>query len=343
MLFDAGVYLDHQPFCYDERLDDALILLLLLKAQRPPGAVFEPALRGQIAADGKRPRGLWHAFKKLRFIDPNTTCFDVGPGTRYDFSAQCLPLRLHLLTRARTLRLMRIVAILFLLTALAHSDEAPKPPDPLYETREQHDLNGIGKFFIGREIAQVMGHQAAGWLERPEREEEERTDLAVAALGLKPGEAVADIGCGTGFYASRMARIVGENGVVFGVDIQQEMLDLLVQKMKRLRVANVKPVLGAEKDPKLAAESCDLVLMVDVYHEFDFPYEMTRAMIPALKKGGRLVFIEFRGEDPKVPIKEVHKMTEAQVKKEMALHPELEWVETKKELPQQHVIIFRRK
>ena len=131
--------------------------------------------------------------------------------------------------------------------------------------------------------------------------------------------------------------------MVYGVDIQPEMLDLLANKMKTLGLNNVKPVLGTEKDPKLVPESCDLLLLVDVYHEFDFPYEMTRAMIPALKKGGRLVFIEFRGEDPKVSIKEVHKMTEAQVKKEMALHPELEWVETKKELPQQHIIIFRRK
>jgi ubiquinone/menaquinone biosynthesis C-methylase UbiE len=238
---------------------------------------------------------------------------------------------------------MRALTFFLLLTALAQSAEAPKPPEPLYETRAQHDPNGIGKFFMGREIAQVMGHQGADWLERPTREQEERTDLAVAALGLKLGDAVADIGCGTGYYASRMARIVGEKGVVYGVDIQQEMLDLLADRMKKLGVKNVKPVLGAEKDPKLAPASCDVLLLVDVYHEFDFPYEMTRAMIPALKKGGRLVFIEFRGEDPKVPIKEVHKMTEAQVKKEMALHPELEWVETKKELPQQHVIIFRRK
>ena len=131
--------------------------------------------------------------------------------------------------------------------------------------------------------------------------------------------------------------------MVYGVDIQPEMLDLLANKMKTLGLNNVKPVLGTEKDPKLVPESCDLLLLVDVYHEFDFPYEMTRAMIPALKKGGRLVFIEFRGEDPKVSIKEVHKLTEAQVKQEMALHPELEWVETKKELPQQHIIIFRRK
>lgn len=225
----------------------------------------------------------------------------------------------------------------------AKTPEAPKLPEPLYEQRAQHDPNGIGKFFLGREIAHVMGHQAAGWLERPEREEEERTDLAVKALDLKPGETAADIGCGTGYYASRMARVVGEKGTIFGVDIQQEMLDLLTRKMRLMSITNVKPVLGTEKDPKLPAESCDLMLLVDVYHEFDHPYEMVRAMIPALKKGGRLVFIEFRKEDPTVAIKEVHKMSEAQIKKEMALHPELEWAETKRDLPQQHVVIFRRK
>jgi protein-L-isoaspartate O-methyltransferase len=239
-----------------------------------------------------------------------------------------------------------------LLPLSSRAEDAPKTPvaraaglapSPLYEERNDHDPNGIGKFFMGREIAHVMGHQAAGWLERPEREEEERTDLAVKALDLKPGEAAADIGCGTGYYASRMARIVGEKGVIYGVDIQQEMLDLMKRKMGLMKIANVQPVLGTVQDPKLAPESCDLMLMVDVYHEFDFPYEMTRAMIPALKKGGRLVFIEFRKEDPKVAIKEVHKMSEEQVKKEMALHPELEFVETKKDLPQQHVIIFRRK
>jgi ubiquinone/menaquinone biosynthesis C-methylase UbiE len=127
------------------------------------------------------------------------------------------------------------------------------------------------------------------------------------------------------------------------VDIQQEMLDLLARKMKMMRIENVKPILGAEQDPNLPAACCDAMLLVDVYHEIEFPYEMMRATIPALTPGGRMIFIEFRGEDPKVQIKEVHKMTEAQVKKEMAIHPELEWVETKGDLPQQHVIIFKRK
>ena len=229
------------------------------------------------------------------------------------------------------------------LLAAALADEAPKPPSPLYETRAEHDRNGIGKFFMGREIAHIMGHQAAGWLDRPEREEEERTDKMVEMLGLKPGMSVADIGCGTGYLAERIAPRILPAGVVYGVDIQKEMLDLLVRKMKMRRVENVKPVLGTDADPKLEPESCDMMVMVDVYHEFEFPYEMIRKMIVGLKKGGQIVFIEYRGEDPDVPIKLVHKMTEAQVKKELALHPELEWVQTKRDLPQQHMLFFRRK
>jgi SAM-dependent methyltransferase len=236
-----------------------------------------------------------------------------------------------------------ILPIVLALLAIATADEIIKLPEPLYEKREIHDRNGIGKFFMGREIAHVMGHQAAGWLERPEREEEERTDLLVEALGLKPGMQVADIGCGTGYLSERMARRITPGGVVYGVDIQQEMLDLLERKMRMKRIENVKPVLGAEADPKLAPGTCDLMVMVDVYHEFEFPYEMMRKMVAALKKGGRIVFVEYRAEDPTVPIKEVHKMSEAQVKKEMALQPEMEWVETRRELPQQHVIVFRRK
>ncbi len=232
---------------------------------------------------------------------------------------------------------------LFLFTIATFADETPRPPDPLYEKRVVHDRNGIGKFFLGREIAHVMGHQAAGWLERPEREQEERTDLLLEALNLKAGESVADIGCGTGYFAERMARKVGPDGVVYGVDIQQEMLDLMQRKMRLKQIKNVKSILGAEADPKLPDASCDLMIMIDVYHEFDVPYEMTRKMIAGLRKGGRLVFVEYRAEDPTVPIKEVHKMSEAQVKKEMAIHPELEFVETKKELPQQHIIIFRKK
>src|SRR2546427_2395705 len=211
-----------------------------------------------------------------------------------------------------------------------------------YEYRREHDPNGIGKFYLGREIAQIMGHQAADWLERPEREAEEKPDLLLEALKLKSGDVVADIGAGTGYYSWRMAKDVGEKGLVYAVDIQQEMLDLLAKRMAERKITNVKGVLGTITDPKLPAHSVDLVLMVDVYHEFDHPFEMMQAICKALKPGGRVVFVEFRAEDPKVPIKEVHKMSEAQVRKEMSVQP-LEWAETSETLPWQHVIVFRRK
>ena len=210
-----------------------------------------------------------------------------------------------------------------------------------YEIREEHDRDGIGKFYMGREIAHVMGHQAADWLERPEREDEERPSLALPALKLKAGDAVADIGAGSGYYTRRLAKLVGDNGVIYAVDIQQEMLDLLTNKMAELNIHNVKPVLGDVKDPKLPRASIDLALLVDVYHEFDFPYEMIQGICASLKPGGRIAFVEFRGEDPKVPIKLLHKMTEAQVRKEMSIHP-LEWVQTSEVLPWQHIIIFRK-
>jgi ubiquinone/menaquinone biosynthesis C-methylase UbiE len=233
---------------------------------------------------------------------------------------------------------MRLLA---LLTLLAFATPLARAEVPRYETREDHDPNGIGKIFMGREIARVMGHQAADWLERPEREEEERTDVMVDALKFREGEVVADIGCGSGYVSRKIAKKVGESGVVYGVDIQQEMLELLAKRMAMFRIGNVKPVMGTTTDPKLPPASCDTVIMVDVYHEFDQPFEMVESMIAALKPGGRIVFIEFRGEDPNVPIKTVHKMTEAQVKKEMAAHA-LEFVETISVLPRQHIIIFRK-
>ena len=210
----------------------------------------------------------------------------------------------------------RLLAPLFLaaLLAPALADEAPKPPDPRYETRAEHDRNGIGKFFMGREIARVMGHQAADWLERPEREAEERTDLLLESLAFRDGEVVADIGCGSGFISRKISKKIGAKGTVYGVEIQQEMLDLLMKRMAMFRIENVQPILGTTTDPKVPPASCDTMIMVDVYHEFDFPYEMIRSMIAGLKKGGRIVFVEYRKEDPKVPIKEVLKMSEAQVK-----------------------------
>jgi FkbM family methyltransferase len=194
---------------------------------------------------------------------------------------------------------------------------------------------------MGREIAQVMGHEGASWLDRPEREAEEAPSLLLKALKLKPGMAVADIGAGSGYLTFPMARLVGPKGKVFAVDIQPEMLEIINQKMPAQKVKNIVTILGTITDPKLPANSTDLALMVDVYHEFDHPYEMTEAMVRGLKKGGRLVFVEYRKEDPSVPIKEVHKLSVAQVRKEMSLFP-LRWVKTNTILPRQHIIIFEK-
>jgi ubiquinone/menaquinone biosynthesis C-methylase UbiE len=236
---------------------------------------------------------------------------------------------------------MRFSATLVTLAALVLATPILAEDPPRYEMREDHDPSGLGKFYMGREIAHVMGHQAADWLERPEREEEEKTDLLVEALKFREGEVVADIGCGSGYVSRKIAKKVGESGVVYGVDIQEEMLELLAKRMAMFRINNVKPIMGTTTDPKLPPASCDTMIMVDVYHEFDQPFEMMQSMVAALKPGGRIVFVEYRGEDPSVPIKLVHKMTEAQVKKEMTAQS-LEFVETIGILPRQHIIIFRK-
>ena len=194
---------------------------------------------------------------------------------------------------------------------------------------------------MGREIAQVMGHQAAGWLDRPERFAEEAPQLLIANLGLKPGMIVADIGAGSGYLSFPIAQKVAPKGKVLAVEIQQEMLDIIIQKRTAGKVKNVETVLGTTTDPKLPPSGVDLIFMVDVYHEFDKPYEMTENMIKGLKKGGQLVFVEYRKEDPWVPIKEVHKMSIEQVRKEMAIFP-LKYVKTVKNLPRQHVIVFEK-
>ncbi len=225
----------------------------------------------------------------------------------------------------------------------AEKPAVTKSEDGRYEFRKEHDPSGLGKFYMGREIALVMTFHGAPWLERPEREEEERLSVLVSHLGLKPGMVVADVGAGSGVISLMMAHEVGEKGKVLAIDIQQEMLDLLGDKIKNADIKNVELVLGTEKSPKLKAASIDLALMVDVYHEFEYPYEMTLELAKALKPGGRIAFVEYRREDPQVPIKLVHKMTEAQVKKEISL-PEfgLKWKETIDKLPRQHIVVFER-
>lgn len=202
--------------------------------------------------------------------------------------------------------------------------------------------DGIGKAYMGREIAHVMGYRGASWLERPERMAEERPDLVLAALDLKPGMVVADLGAGSGYYSWRMGEKVGKVGTVYAVDVQPEMVKLLEKQIAARGAANVKPVLGTPTDPRLPAGQLDLVVMVDVYHELEFPFEMLAAIVRALKPGGRVAFVEYRGNDPSVPIKALHTMTEAQVRKEASVQG-LEWEKTVSKLPWQQVVLFRKR
>lgn len=240
------------------------------------------------------------------------------------------------------------VSILFLLTYAtislksdSHSEkDTARPASTNYEQRAP-SRDGIGKIYMGREISQVMGHLAAGWLERPEREREEMPNTLIEMLKLKEGDVVADIGVGTGYIARRISPIVGKTGAIYGVEIQQEMLDILAEKMAEEGITNIKGVLGTITDPKLPPNSVDLAIMVDVYHEFSHPYEMMQNICRALKVGGRVAFVEYRLEDDNVPIKRLHKMSELQVIKEATPHP-LSWIETLDGLPWQHVIIFEK-
>lgn len=237
-----------------------------------------------------------------------------------------------------TTTLLLLLAVLF--AGGVRVTAAPPPPEPLY-TNKPGSPDGIGKWFQGREIAHFMSHFGAPWLERPERDVEERPRVLIEALSLKPGDKVADVGAGSGYMTWRMAQKVGPTGRVYATDIQPEMITLLRTNMTARGLTNVVPVLASATETGLPDASLDLILLVDVYHECEFPYEMTQGMVRALKPGGRLVLVEYRAEDRWVPIKPLHKMTEAQVRKEMALH-DLEWAETRRELPRQHILVFRK-
>jgi ubiquinone/menaquinone biosynthesis C-methylase UbiE len=235
-----------------------------------------------------------------------------------------------------------VVAVLGCTVCVA--DEPPKKREkPKYEYREEHDRNGIGKFYMDREIARVMGYGGIGWLERKERVKEEDPEKLLKLLDVKEGMVIADVGAGSGYHSFLMSPLVGAKGKVIASDIQQEMLDAITKKAKDRNITNVETVRGTASDPKLPAGKVDLILMVDVYHEFEHPFEMTEKLVEALAPGGRLVFVEFRAEDDKVPILAVHKMSERQVLKEMVPFTELEHTKTFKDLPWQHVIVFTRK
>ena len=186
-----------------------------------------------------------------------------------------------------------------------------------------------------------MSADGADWLVRPEREREERPDQALNAIGIERGSTVADIGAGVGYFTWRLSERVGSNGVVYGEDIQQRMLDQLVKNTNARHLTNVHAVLGTADDPKLPKNSIDLVLLVDVYHEFSEPEKMLDRIRESLKPEGRIVFLEYRAEDPNVPIRPEHKMTVGQVRAEV--QPEgYRFEKTIEVLPQQHIIIFRK-
>ncbi len=232
----------------------------------------------------------------------------------------------------------RILAVA-LSTLLLSAGCAADDQGEIYQERSP-SRDGIGKVYMGREISHVMGHLGARWLERPEREREERTDLLIRKLPLEPDDVIADIGAGTGYFSFPMAARVPE-GKVLAVDIQPEMLAIIEQRTRAAAVSNIETVLGTERDPGLPESAVDLILLVDAYHEFSYPREMGLGLARSLKPGGRLVLIEYRGEDPRVPIKRLHKMTEAQARKEMAAIG-LDWESTLTFLPQQHFMVFRR-
>lgn len=207
-------------------------------------------------------------------------------------------------------------------------------------TYKKGDFNGIGKWYMGREIAYVMGFQGVNWLERSEREIEEDVATLIKNMKIKTDDTIADIGAGSGYHVFKMAPLA-DKGLVYAVDIQPEMLEAIELKKKSKRVSNVETVLGSAKGINLPKNSLDKVLLVDVYHEFSNPFEMIESIKNALKPNGLLFLIEYRGEDPNVPIKKIHKMTKKQSIAEMRAVG-LKLKENIDNLPWQHCMIFEK-
>lgn len=207
-------------------------------------------------------------------------------------------------------------------------------------TSKTPSRDGTGKVYMGREIAQVVGHGAVRWLERPERENEEAPSKVVENMKLKPTDVLADIGAGSGYFSFLLAELVPE-GKVLAVDIQQEMLNFVEGQKKLKKVRNVETILGTIEDTKLPEGEVDAIIMVDAYHEFSHPFEMATSMVKGLRTGGRIILIEYRGEDPEVQIKPLHKMTEQQCIREMKAVG-MEHIETLEFLPIQHFMTFRK-
>ena len=244
----------------------------------------------------------------------------------------------RLRTRTKKQPQLKLSALLGAALGFLISISAVAAESPGYIEDPSRRTTGIGKFYMGREISFVMGHQAAGWLNRPGRIREEMPDEVVANMGLEPDHVVADIGAGSGYFSFRIAKLVPE-GRVMAVDIQPEMLEIIETRKAEEGVSNIEGVKGEVDDPNLAPNSIDAAIMVDAYHEFSHPFEMINGLYEALRPGGRIFLLEYRGEDASVPIRPLHKMTQEQVRKEMAVFG-LEWSETLDFLPWQHMMVF---
>jgi protein-L-isoaspartate O-methyltransferase len=234
-----------------------------------------------------------------------------------------------------------ILLFLFNILLFSNGSAAQNSTNDQIYIYKKGDYNGIGKWYMGREIAYVMGYEGIGWLERSQREKEENVSKLIQNMGIKPNDTIADIGAGSGYHAFRMAPLANK-GMVYAVDIQTEMLMAIENSKETNNIKNIKTILGGEKSVYLAENSVDKILMVDVYHEFSFPIEMIKSITIALKPKGELFLIEYRGEDPNVPIKRIHKMTEKQAVKEM----EAAGFKLKRNidnLPWQHCMVFVKK
>ncbi len=225
----------------------------------------------------------------------------------------------------------RLGLLLLLVTSFASSQEEPY-------TFKKGDYSGIGKWYINREIAHVMGYQGMSWLERDEREKEENTTTLLKNMNITESDAIADIGAGSGYHVFKMA-LIAKKGTIYAVDIQDEMLAAMQDKKADGSFSNVTLVKGSEKSANLKPNSVDKVLIVDVYHEMSFPYEMMLSLKEAMRDDAKLYLIEYRGEDPEVPIKRLHKMSEAQAVKELKAAG-LVLDENIANLPWQHCMVF---
>jgi len=234
------------------------------------------------------------------------------------------------------------IALIFFISCFLISDKSSAQVDEkgsIY-TYKTGDFNGIGKWYMGREIAYVMGFQGIDWLERSEREKEEDVSTLIKNMKVKSVDHIADIGAGSGYHAFKLASLV-KNGLIYAVDIQSEMLNEIELKKKSNKILNIKTILGSEKGIDLPKHSLDKVLLVDVYHEFSYPFEMIKSIKDALKPKGLLFLIEYRGEDSSVPIKKIHKMTEKQSILEMKAAG-FKLKENINNLPWQHCMIFEK-